>query len=131
GALRGRWADGAARGRVEAGGARPGGARPVRPPRLGRARGRHGRPRGRALPAAQGSSVLTSIEIPYSVAAALPSLAVLDITNDVSGEVGAAGLDSGIAYITAGAGRSLVRVHERESAVFCHPEALRLRPPPL
>ena len=30
---------------------------------------------------------MTSIEIPYSIAAALPSLAVLDITNEVARDV--------------------------------------------
>ena len=32
---------------------------------------------------------MTSIEIPVSIAAALPSLAVMDITNDVARQVGA------------------------------------------
>jgi thiamine phosphate synthase YjbQ (UPF0047 family) len=74
---------------------------------------------------------VTSVEIPYSVAAALPSLAVLDITNDVSREVAATGLDSGIVYITAGAERSLVRVQERESGFFCDLEDLLIRLVPL
>jgi hypothetical protein len=42
---------------------------------------------------------LTSVEIPVSVAAALPSLTVLDITNDVRQEVAADG-GSGIAYVS-------------------------------
>lgn len=74
---------------------------------------------------------MTSVEIPYSVAAALPTLAVLDITNDVSREVARAGLDSGIAYIAAGAERSLVRVQERESGFFCDLEDLLIRLVPL
>ena len=74
---------------------------------------------------------MTSVEIPYSVAAALPSLAVLDITNDVSREVARAGLDAGIAYIAAGAERSLVRVQERESGFFCDLEDLLIRLVPL
>ena len=44
---------------------------------------------------------MTSIEIPVSIAAALPSLAVMDITNDVSREVGAAEVSHGIAYLHA------------------------------
>jgi thiamine phosphate synthase YjbQ (UPF0047 family) len=70
---------------------------------------------------------MTSVEIPYSVAAALPTLAVLDITNDVGRELAATGLDSGIAYITAGAEPSLVRVQERESGFFCDLEDLLTR----
>ena len=30
---------------------------------------------------------MTSIEVPYAIAAALPTLSVMDITNDVSKEV--------------------------------------------
>ena len=47
---------------------------------------------------------MTSVEIPYSVAAALPSLVVLDITNDVSHELDAA-LVAGheVVGLTAGA----------------------------
>jgi len=42
---------------------------------------------------------MTSVEVPYSIAAALPSLSVMDITNDVSREVAAAEVASGIAYL--------------------------------
>ena len=42
---------------------------------------------------------MTSVEIPYSIAAALPTLTVLDITNDVSREVAAPGHEHGIAYV--------------------------------
>jgi thiamine phosphate synthase YjbQ (UPF0047 family) len=59
---------------------------------------------------------VTSVEIPFSIAAALPSLSVLDITNDVKREV--AGHGSGIAYISPNGHPSLVRVQERESGFF-------------
>ena len=52
---------------------------------------------------------MTSIEIPVSIAAALPSLAVMDITNDVSREVGRAEVTHGIAYLHAESPLSLVR----------------------
>jgi thiamine phosphate synthase YjbQ (UPF0047 family) len=60
---------------------------------------------------------VTSIEIPVSIAAALPSLTVLDITNDVKREVAGAG-GSGIAYVSPNGDPSLVRVQERESGFF-------------
>jgi thiamine phosphate synthase YjbQ (UPF0047 family) len=60
---------------------------------------------------------VTSIEIPVSIAAALPSLTVLDITNDVKREVADAG-GSGIAYVSPNGDPSLVRVQERESGFF-------------
>ena len=69
---------------------------------------------------------MTSVEIPYSIAAALPSLAVVDITNEVAREVSAAGFGSGIAYVSSGA-EGLVRVNEREGGFFCDLEALLLR----
>lgn len=74
---------------------------------------------------------MTSVEIPYSVAAALPTLAVLDITNDVAREISGSGLEDGIAYVSAGAERSLVRVNERESGFFCDLEDLLTRLIPL
>ena len=43
---------------------------------------------------------MTSVEIPSSVAAALPTLAVFDITNEVSRDVRKADVDSGLAYVT-------------------------------
>ena len=67
---------------------------------------------------------MTSVEIPQSVAAALPTLSVFDITNEVQRDVGARRPDQGIAYITAAAPSSLVRVSERESGFFCDIEAL-------
>src|SRR6266542_2041363 len=60
---------------------------------------------------------MTSVEIPYSIAAALPSLVVLDITNDVRHEVQRSGLEHGIAYVFAGKD-GVVRVNERESGFF-------------
>jgi thiamine phosphate synthase YjbQ (UPF0047 family) len=69
---------------------------------------------------------VTSVEIPYSIAAALPSLAVLDITNEVAHAVEESDYGSGIAYVSAGAD-SLVRVNEREGGFFCDLEALLLR----
>ena len=66
---------------------------------------------------------MTSIEIPISIAAALPSLTVLDITNDVEREIADAG-GSGIAYVSPNGEPSLVRVQERESGLFCDLEAM-------
>jgi thiamine phosphate synthase YjbQ (UPF0047 family) len=61
---------------------------------------------------------MTSVEVPYSIACALPSLAVLDITNDVVHEVAAAAAENGIAYVSPGAAPALVRVSERETGFF-------------
>ena len=61
---------------------------------------------------------MTSIEVPYSIAAALPTLSVMDITNEVSQTVARSGRDGGIAYIHASHGRSVVRVQERETGFF-------------
>jgi thiamine phosphate synthase YjbQ (UPF0047 family) len=60
---------------------------------------------------------MSSVEIPYSIAAALPSLVVLDITNDVRQEVRRSGLEHGIAYVFA-ASHGIVRINERESGFF-------------
>jgi thiamine phosphate synthase YjbQ (UPF0047 family) len=67
---------------------------------------------------------MTSIEVPYSIAAALPSLSVMDITNDVSREVAAADVSSGIAYLHTASELSLVRVQERETGFFEDLESL-------
>ena len=67
---------------------------------------------------------MTSIEIPVSIAAALPSLSVMDITNDVSREVASSGVGSGIAYLHTGSELSLVRVQERETGFFEDLESL-------
>ncbi len=74
---------------------------------------------------------MTSVEIPSSVAAALPTLSVFDITNDVSRELRKGPLESGLAYITPGAPGSLVRVTERESGFFCDLEDMLSRLVPL
>jgi thiamine phosphate synthase YjbQ (UPF0047 family) len=75
---------------------------------------------------------MTSVQIPHSVAAALPTLSVFDITNEISRDVSSSHADRGIAYVTAAVPRSLVRVSERESGFFCDIEALleRLVPRP-
>jgi thiamine phosphate synthase YjbQ (UPF0047 family) len=61
---------------------------------------------------------MTSIEVPYSIAAALPTLSVMDITNDVSKSVARSGCRDGIAYVSATSDLSLVRVQERETGFF-------------
>jgi thiamine phosphate synthase YjbQ (UPF0047 family) len=73
---------------------------------------------------------LTSVEIPVSVAAALPSLTVLDITNDVRREVAAVG-GSGIAYVSPNGDPSIVRVQERETGLFSDLECMLERLIPL
>jgi thiamine phosphate synthase YjbQ (UPF0047 family) len=73
---------------------------------------------------------MTSVEIPYSIACALPSLVVLDITNEVGRGIGRAEVDSGIAFVTAGP-EALVRVNERESGFFSDLEGLLGRLVPL
>ena len=67
---------------------------------------------------------MTSVEIPMSVAAALPTLSVFDITNDVSHELRGHPVPSGLAYVTPRAPLSMVRVTERESGFFCDLENL-------
>ena len=67
---------------------------------------------------------MTSVGIPHSVAAALPTLSVFDITNEISRDVSTSRVERGIAYVTAGVPSSLVRVSERESGFFCDLEAL-------
>jgi thiamine phosphate synthase YjbQ (UPF0047 family) len=67
---------------------------------------------------------VTSVQIPHSVAAALPTLSVFDITNEVSRDVAAGQAGSGIAYVSAAVPTSVVRVSERESGFFCDVEAL-------
>ncbi|HEY2309872.1 MAG TPA: YjbQ family protein [Gaiellaceae bacterium] len=67
---------------------------------------------------------MTTVDVPYSIAAALPSLSVMDITNDVSRQVAGADLSSGIAYLHAESTLSLVRVQERETGFFEDLESL-------
>ena len=70
---------------------------------------------------------MTSVEIPYSIASALPSLTVLDITNEVRRELRASGCEDGIAYVSPLDEIGLVRVQERESGFFCDLEELLMR----
>jgi thiamine phosphate synthase YjbQ (UPF0047 family) len=73
---------------------------------------------------------MTSVEIPVSIAAALPNLIVLDITNDVKREVANDG-GSGIAFVAPNGEPSLVRVQERETGFFSDLECLLERLVPL
>ncbi len=66
---------------------------------------------------------MTSVEIPVSIAAALPNLTVLDITNDVRREVASMG-GSGIAYVSPNGVPSVVRVQERETGFFSDLECM-------
>ena len=61
---------------------------------------------------------MTTVEVPYSIAAALPSLSVMDLTNDVAREVAESDVNSGIVYLHTGSTLSLVRVQERETGFF-------------
>jgi thiamine phosphate synthase YjbQ (UPF0047 family) len=70
---------------------------------------------------------MTSVEVPYSIASVLPSLTVLDITNEVRRELADSGLDSGIAYVSPLDDVALVRVQERESGFFSDLEELLTR----
>jgi thiamine phosphate synthase YjbQ (UPF0047 family) len=70
---------------------------------------------------------MTSVEVPYSVASALPSLTVLDITNEVKRELARSGYGSGIAYVSPLDDVALVRVQERESGFFSDLEELLTR----
>jgi thiamine phosphate synthase YjbQ (UPF0047 family) len=70
---------------------------------------------------------MTSVEVPYSIASALPSLTVLDITNEVRRELASSGRDSGIAYVSPLDEIALVRVQERESGFFTDLEELLTR----
>jgi thiamine phosphate synthase YjbQ (UPF0047 family) len=70
---------------------------------------------------------MTSIEIPYSIAAALPSLSVFDITNDVQNALASGELESGLALLSPRGDRAFVRVNERESGIFEDFETLLAR----
>ena len=70
---------------------------------------------------------MTSVEIPTSVAAALPTLSVFDITNEVSREVRGGSVAAGLAYITSASSTSLIRVTEREAGFFQDFEAMLAR----
>lgn len=73
---------------------------------------------------------MTSVEIPVSIAAALPNLTVLDITNDVRHEVAATG-GSGIAFVSPNGDPSVIRVQERETGFFSDLECMLERLVPL
>jgi len=73
---------------------------------------------------------MTSVEVPYSVAAALPSLIVVDITNDVRREIEGGEVEDGIVFVSAG-GDGVVRVNERESGFFDDVERMLERLVPL
>jgi thiamine phosphate synthase YjbQ (UPF0047 family) len=60
---------------------------------------------------------MTSVEVPYSIACVLPSLVVVDVTNEVAHTVSAADAASGIAFVAAGED-GLIRVNEREDGFF-------------
>jgi thiamine phosphate synthase YjbQ (UPF0047 family) len=70
---------------------------------------------------------MTSVEVPYSIASALPSLTVLDITNEIKRDLSDSGLESGIAYVSPLDDVALVRVQERESGLFSDLEDLLTR----
>jgi thiamine phosphate synthase YjbQ (UPF0047 family) len=74
---------------------------------------------------------LTSIEVPFSIAAALPTLSVIDVTNEVSREVAQAPVRHGIAYVSPSPGPWVVRVQEREAGFFCDVEEMLKRLVPL
>lgn len=74
---------------------------------------------------------MSSVEIPLSVAAALPNLSVFDITNEVSRAVEASEYDAGIAYVGAASPTAVVRVTEREAGFFHDFEAMLERLVPL
>jgi thiamine phosphate synthase YjbQ (UPF0047 family) len=61
---------------------------------------------------------MTSIEVPYSIAAALPTLSVMDITNDVARAVASSGRTDGIAYVHSVPAATVVRIQERETGFF-------------
>jgi thiamine phosphate synthase YjbQ (UPF0047 family) len=73
---------------------------------------------------------VTSVEIPVSIAAALPNLTVLDITNDIRREIASTG-GSGIAYVSPNGDPSVIRVQERETGFFEDLEGLLERLVPL
>ena len=61
---------------------------------------------------------MTSIEVPYAIAAALPTLSVMDITNDVAKTVASDGRQEGLAYVHGVPAASVVRIQERETGFF-------------
>jgi thiamine phosphate synthase YjbQ (UPF0047 family) len=73
---------------------------------------------------------MTSVEVPYSIACVLPSLVVIDVTNEVAHAVSSAEAPSGIAFVTAGEGGQ-IRVNEREDGFFSDVGSLLERLVPL
>jgi len=67
---------------------------------------------------------MTSIEVPYAIAAALPTLSVMDITNDVAKTVASDGRKDGLAYVHGVPASSVVRIQERETGFFEDVEVL-------
>ena len=111
--------DRAHRGRVDAGGARAGDGRAIGDARLPDARRGNSCPGARSFPVAEGGRTrMTSIEVPYSIAAALPTLSVMDVTNEVAQAVAGSDRPDGIAYVSATSSLSLIRVQERETGFF-------------
>jgi thiamine phosphate synthase YjbQ (UPF0047 family) len=74
---------------------------------------------------------VTSVEVPYSIACALPSLTVVDITNDVGRELRGLGQMDGIAFVSPMSELGIVRVNERETGFFEDVEDLLQRLVPL
>jgi thiamine phosphate synthase YjbQ (UPF0047 family) len=67
---------------------------------------------------------MTTVEVPFSVAAVLPTLSVFDVTHEVQKAVAAEGVTDGLAYVSCRSHRSLIRVTEREAGFFCDFEDL-------
>lgn len=74
---------------------------------------------------------MTSVEVPYSIACALPSLTVVDITNDVGRELRGLGQMDGLAFVSPMSELGIVRVNERETGFFEDVEDLLQRLVPL
>jgi thiamine phosphate synthase YjbQ (UPF0047 family) len=74
---------------------------------------------------------MSTVEIPISIAAVLPTLSVMDITNDLKRELRESGLTDGIGYVTSAPGPSLIRINERETGIFEDVECLLERLVPL
>jgi hypothetical protein len=73
---------------------------------------------------------MTSVEVPYSIACALPSLVALDVTNEIAHEVARAASPSGIVFVTADV-RALVRVGGRDDEFWDGVQELLARLVPL
>jgi thiamine phosphate synthase YjbQ (UPF0047 family) len=67
---------------------------------------------------------VTSIEVPRRLAALLPTLSVIDITDEVQATVTESGKQHGIVFVGGvGAEPCCVRVNELEQGFFCDVEA--------